>query len=484
MLLALALLGGRRGRALANAPKRARKGGKLPPITARDREALARMLASESRHPDVRVVLGYYAMEAARKRGIGVADRLTGKSGKFGPQFYLGEARYASTRQAATEDTRRLADQLLAGRLRPSRQILAGGLSAWVEAGVGGWDAKKLLGKQDGENGYGGIWGRIEGTRWYLYQRKAPVVPYEPGQEEQALATIPTVPAVDRVAVAMANDAGVPGPAGVTPAATAGCGCICGGVYYPPGVDPPLTNCVLPDVAAAAAYIPAEAAPPPGAAVRPAPPPDAGQPPPVPVPVAPVLRQVHREPGGGDPIRDLIEWGIEEEAKANSPRRTATPRRTKKPPRLPRWPVSQKKITRVGQSVMADRRADPGEQPHHGLDIYVPSGTQVRTPAAGTVLRVIDGRDSDKETRRAAGLWVDLAGADGLLYRFLHLGSAQVRAGQQLKAGAVIGRVALPYTSGLGKSGPHLHFEVRQDPDQTYGAPVDPLARLPKRRAA
>lgn len=472
MLLALALLAAPRKRGqLANAPKRAKK-GTLPPVTARDREALARMLASESRHPDVRVVLGYYAMEAARKRGIGVADRLTGKSGKFGPQFYLGEARYASTRQEATEDTRRMADQLLAGRLRPSRQILAGGLSAWVEAGVGGWDAKKLLGKQGGENGYGGIWGRIEGTRWYLYQRKAPLVPYEPGQEEQALAAIPTVPAVDRVAVAMANDAGDAGA--VMPAATAGCGCICGGVYYPPGVDPPLTNCVLqPDVAAAAAYVQAEAAPPPGAAVRPAPPPDAGQPPPV--PVAPVLRQVHREPGG-DPIRELIEWGIEEEAKANSPRRT------KKAPRLPRWPVPRKKITRVGQSVMADRRADPGEQPHHGLDIYVPSGTQVRTPAAGTVLRVIDGRDSDKETRRAAGLWVDLAGRDGLLYRFLHLGSAQVKAGQQLKAGAVIGRVALPYTSGLGASGPHLHFEMRQDPDQTYGAPVDPLARLPKRR--
>jgi murein DD-endopeptidase MepM/ murein hydrolase activator NlpD len=99
---------------------------------------------------------------------------------------------------------------------------------------------------------------------------------------------------------------------------------------------------------------------------------------------------------------------------------------------------------------------------HTGLDFAAPSGTPIRSVAAGTVVSTgYDGRYGDKTVVRLAGgteLW------------FCHQSSVDVRLGQRVRAGQVIGAVG----STGNVTGPHLHLEVRPAPD----APVDPLAWL------
>lgn len=146
------------------------------------------------------------------------------------------------------------------------------------------------------------------------------------------------------------------------------------------------------------------------------------------------------------------------------------------------WPISQSYIKRIGQSVLEKRNA--AGNPHYGLDIFANSGTGVLTAYAGTVIRVVDGRQSTKESSQKAGLWVDIRGDDGLIYRYLHLGRHDVSAGQRLKKGESIGVIAMPNTSGLGDE-PHLHFEIRKtdftELRGSYGEAIDPLLALPAR---
>lgn len=138
------------------------------------------------------------------------------------------------------------------------------------------------------------------------------------------------------------------------------------------------------------------------------------------------------------------------------------------------WPVEN---PRIGQSVMADRNGQG--RPHFGLDLFVDAGSLVRAARAGQVLRVMDGRGSADQNKTRAGLWIDIGGDDGRVYRYLHLGSASVAKGSQVAAGEVIGRVADRHESGSGQA-PHLHLEVRASDwsGGDYGKALDPLQLL------
>lgn len=147
------------------------------------------------------------------------------------------------------------------------------------------------------------------------------------------------------------------------------------------------------------------------------------------------------------------------------------------------WPIEERLIKRYGDTV-TDKRPGSG-RPHKGIDIFADARTLVRASQGGIVLRVTDGRKSDKESTKAAGLWADIEGSDRLVYRYLHLGNSFVRAGDKIKQGTPIGSIAEPHSSGLGDN-PHLHFEMRSG-DYTslrddYGIPIDPLTRLPPLR--
>jgi murein DD-endopeptidase MepM/ murein hydrolase activator NlpD len=85
---------------------------------------------------------------------------------------------------------------------------------------------------------------------------------------------------------------------------------------------------------------------------------------------------------------------------------------------------------------------------HDGLDISAPTGTPIRSPAGGRVVRV--------ERQLGYGLLVEVSHGGGVITRYAHCSAARVSVGQRVGAGAVIATVG---SSGLA-SGPHLHYEV------------------------
>ncbi|MCP8940280.1 M23 family metallopeptidase [Alsobacter sp. SYSU M60028] len=105
-------------------------------------------------------------------------------------------------------------------------------------------------------------------------------------------------------------------------------------------------------------------------------------------------------------------------------------------------------------------RIDPftrGLAMHTGLDLRDDWGAPVRATAPGRVTAA--------EWSGAYGLMVEVEHAGGVATRYGHLSSASVRVGDEVAAGALLGRVG-----STGRStGPHLHYEIRLD-----GDPVDP----------
>lgn len=143
----------------------------------------------------------------------------------------------------------------------------------------------------------------------------------------------------------------------------------------------------------------------------------------------------------------------------------------------PMWPILGLQVASLGDGIMPDRRG----RPHEGIDLHAPAGTEVVAARAGRVLRVVDGRKSKREALHRAGLFVDVLGADALIYRYLHLGSAAATPGADIQQGDPIGIVAEAHTSGLG-SRPHIHFEIRRSDGSKsgYGVAINPLRLLPK----
>jgi murein DD-endopeptidase MepM/ murein hydrolase activator NlpD len=94
---------------------------------------------------------------------------------------------------------------------------------------------------------------------------------------------------------------------------------------------------------------------------------------------------------------------------------------------------------------------------HEGIDLATPIGTAVDAAGSG---RIIYAGPSS-----GYGLRIDVDHGNGLTTRYGHLSRLDVKVGDQVKAGGVLG-----LSGNTGDStGPHLHFEVRQD-----GIAVDP----------
>lgn len=104
-----------------------------------------------------------------------------------------------------------------------------------------------------------------------------------------------------------------------------------------------------------------------------------------------------------------------------------------------------------------------GSRMHRGVDIAVPSGTEVYAARDGKVDYV--GFDAG-----GYGNWIIVVHPDGHETRYGHLSSFKARVGQEVKQGEVI---ALSGNTGRS-TGPHLHFEIR-----TRSGAVDPRNYLP-----
>jgi len=119
------------------------------------------------------------------------------------------------------------------------------------------------------------------------------------------------------------------------------------------------------------------------------------------------------------------------------------------------WPVKGKLTSRFGRR---------GSRMHDGIDIGAKSGTPIRAAASGEVV-YSDSRLS------GYGRLVIIRHNSKLFTAYAHNERNLVKRGDHVKKGDTIARVG---STGRA-SGPHLHFEVRQN-----STPVDPLAYLPR----
>jgi murein DD-endopeptidase MepM/ murein hydrolase activator NlpD len=119
------------------------------------------------------------------------------------------------------------------------------------------------------------------------------------------------------------------------------------------------------------------------------------------------------------------------------------------------WPVQGRISGRFGNQRIYNNTP---KSPHSGMDIAVPQGTPVKAPAAGVV------------TFAAPDLYLTggtvlLDHGHGVSSNFLHLSRLDVKVGDRVEQGQMIGAVGMTGRA----TGPHLHwgmnwFEVRVDP--------------------
>ena len=119
------------------------------------------------------------------------------------------------------------------------------------------------------------------------------------------------------------------------------------------------------------------------------------------------------------------------------------------------WPVQGRISGRFGNQRIYNGTP---KSPHSGMDVAAPSGTPVLAPAGGIVSFAAPGL-------YLTGGTVLLDHGHGVSSNFLHLSRIDVKVGDRVKQGQVIGAVG-----ATGRAtGPHLHwgmnwFEVRIDP--------------------
>jgi len=98
---------------------------------------------------------------------------------------------------------------------------------------------------------------------------------------------------------------------------------------------------------------------------------------------------------------------------------------------------------------------------HPGIDLVQAYGAEIRATAAGRVVHA--------GWMGGYGNMVEIDHGNGIATRYGHMSEILVAEGDEVKPGAVLGRIG-----STGRStGPHLHYEVRLD-----GEPVDPARFL------
>jgi len=133
-------------------------------------------------------------------------------------------------------------------------------------------------------------------------------------------------------------------------------------------------------------------------------------------------------------------------------------------------PVSPATITDTF-GTHSELRKSLGLGPHRGVDYGVKRGTPLKAVGKGTIVAVYESK--------VLGWVVELrtyATAEKLrIFAYCHLDKAEVKVGQQVKQGDIIGHSGNSGTS----SGPHLHFMCGKAEHLATSPVEDPLQWLP-----
>ena len=125
----------------------------------------------------------------------------------------------------------------------------------------------------------------------------------------------------------------------------------------------------------------------------------------------------------------------------------------------------------------------PSRRTHNGTDLAAPKGTVIHAAADGVVTIVscqahtANGApyscDRDGSlTISGCGWWVEIQHAGNIITRYCHMVSQPlVVVGQRVTAGQPIGHVGM---SGHA-DGPHCHFEVHTNGDDSASGAIDPV---------
>lgn len=168
---------------------------------------------------------------------------------------------------------------------------------------------------------------------------------------------------------------------------------------------------------------------------------------------------------------------------------TATPQPTFTPPALPftsneehfwlRRPIPEGGVVWTDKTYPYGSTRGGTLRPHHGVEFYVPSGTEIIAAASGTV--VVAGNDLETIYGPHANFYGNLviveldSRSNGLpvFTLYAHLSQVLVNQGQRVAAQELIG---LSGATGIA-DGPHMHFEVRLG-QNSYTTTRNPLLWL------
>ena len=168
---------------------------------------------------------------------------------------------------------------------------------------------------------------------------------------------------------------------------------------------------------------------------------------------------------------------------------TPTPQPTFTPPALPftsneehfwlRRPIPEGGVVWTDKVYPYGSTRSGSLQPHHGVEFYVPSGTEILAAASGTA--VVAGNDLDTPYGPQTNFYGNLVvieldstyNGQPIYNLYGHLSEVLVTVGQHVDSQELIG---LSGATGVAV-GPHLHFEVREGSND-YASTRNPLLWL------